>query len=78
MGGPGSGGKRPGAGRKHRLTPPQREKVARQHRDRMKAYAAAQAHVRDPNIRERRAIDAQMRDLAKKHMAMPGDDLAGC
>ena len=36
-------------------------------------WAATQAHVRDPNIIKRRAIDEQMRDLAKKHMAMPGD-----
>ena len=71
------GGERPGAGRKHRLTPAKREEVARLYHDRKTAYAAAQAHVRGPNIRERRAIDAQMRDLAKKHMAMPGDDLGG-
>jgi hypothetical protein len=68
-----AGGKRPGAGRKHRLTPAQREEVAREYHDRMTAYAAAQAYVRDPNTINRREIYKQMRDMAKTHKAMPGD-----
>jgi hypothetical protein len=47
--------------------------VAREYHDGMTAYAAAQAHVRDKNIKARRDIDKQMRDLAKTHMAVPGD-----
>jgi hypothetical protein len=68
------GGKRPGAGRKHRLTPSKREEVAREYHDRKTAYAAAQAFRRDPNTKERRAINKQMRDVAKTHIAMPGDE----
>ena len=47
--------------------------MAREYHDRMTAYAAAQAYVRDPNTIKRREIDKQMRDLAKTHIAMPGD-----
>jgi hypothetical protein len=68
------GGKRAGAGRKHRLTPAQQEEVARAFHDRMTVYAAAQAYVRDPNTKTRREINKQMRDLAKTHIAMPGDE----
>ena len=68
------GGKRAGPGRKHRLTPAEREDVARQYHDRMKAYAAAQAYVRDQNTIKWRDKDKQMRDLAKTHIAIPGDE----
>jgi hypothetical protein len=73
MGGPGSGGKRQGAGRKRRLTPAERKEVARQYDRRMQAYAAAQAHARDSNIKERREINNEMRDKAAKHKVAPGD-----
>jgi hypothetical protein len=69
-----AGGKRAGAGPTHRLTPAKREEVAREFHDRMTAYAAAQAYVRDPNTIERRKLNEQMRDLAKTHMAVPGDE----
>jgi hypothetical protein len=68
------GGKRQGAGRKHRLTPAEREEVAREYHRRMQIYAAAQAHVRDPNIIKRRDIYKQMREVAGTHIAMPGDE----
>ena len=66
------GGKRPGAGRKPRPTPAEREEVARLYRYRMTAYAATQAHVR--GLRKRRDIDEQMRKLAGKHIVVRGDD----
>jgi hypothetical protein len=67
------GGKRRGAGRKHRLTPADREEVAREYRDRSNAYAAAQAYVRDPNTIKQQEINEQMRKVAKTHIAVPGN-----
>jgi hypothetical protein len=61
------GGKRPGTGRKRKLEDSVREAIAREYRQRMQAWAAAQAMQRDSKRRKRIAILEKVVELAEKH-----------
>jgi hypothetical protein len=67
MGGKGSGGNHGGAGRKRQLPVEKREQIAREFRNRMEAWAGAQAIGRDPHMRRRWETERKMEGLAKKH-----------
>jgi hypothetical protein len=67
MGGKGSGGNHGGAGRKRQLSDTEGEQIAREFRNRMEAWAGAQAIGRDPHMRKRWETEKKMEALAKKH-----------
>jgi hypothetical protein len=60
------GGKRAKAGRPRKLEDSVREAIAREYRQRMQAWAAAQQIGRDPNMIRRWEIEKKMERLAEK------------